>query len=63
MGTRKLSSRAVLAGWTRLHDVSVFENNGFRVSTRIRLFGGFKTIHPGDAVSVSGFTGCVGTEG
>ena len=38
----KSSSRSDLAAWTRLHDVSVFENIPFRVSTQIRSFGGSK---------------------
>ena len=35
MGMQKLNSKSDLATWTRLHDVSVFENIQFRLSTRI----------------------------
>ena len=49
MGVHKLSPSSDLAVWTRPHDVSVFENIRFRVSTRISPFGGFKIkIHTGE---------------
>ena len=58
----------VITAWTRLHDVSGFENIRFRPSTRIRELGGLKKIHSGerfqkDTGSVSGFIGFAWTDG